>query len=143
MQAGSAEKWILADLSRPLKPFIFQKRSDYEFNRLDDPNATESVFMRDQYAYGIRTRVAAGFGFWQMAYGSKATLDAANLRSAYTAMTKFADDEGRPLGIRPTHLIVGPTNQFAARDILLMEQIDGSTNTNRNLVQLIEAPLLD
>ncbi|MCO5083392.1 MAG: Mu-like prophage major head subunit gpT family protein [Rhizobiaceae bacterium] len=142
MQSGSAEKWILADLSKPLKPFIFQKRRDYEFNSLDNANATESVFMRDEYKYGINARVAAGFGFWQMAFGSKATLDATNLRAAYTAMTKFADDEGRPLGIRPTHLIVGPTNQFTARDILLSEQISGSTNTNRNLVSLIEAPLL-
>ncbi|MCO5083077.1 MAG: Mu-like prophage major head subunit gpT family protein [Rhizobiaceae bacterium] len=142
MQSGSSEKWILADLSKPLKPFIFQKRRDYEFTSLDNPNATESVFMRDEYKYGINARVAAGFGFWQMAFGSKATLDATNLRAAYTAMTKFADDEGRPLGIRPTHLIVGPNNQFTARDILLSEQISGSTNTNRNLVSLIEAPLL-
>ena len=142
VQSGAGEPWILADLSRPLKPFIFQKRTDYEFNRLEDPNSTESVFMRDQYTYGIRTRVAAGFGFWQMAFGSKATLDATNLRAAYTAMTKFTDDEGRPLNIKPTHLIVGSTNHFAARDILMSEQIDGSTNTNRNLVQLIEAPLL-
>ncbi|MEZ5782077.1 MAG: Mu-like prophage major head subunit gpT family protein [Rhizobiaceae bacterium] len=142
MQAGGGEKWILADLSRPLKPFIFQKRTDYEFNRLEDPNATESVFMRDQYSYGIRTRVAAGFGFWQMAFGSKATLDAANLRAAYTAMSNFTDDEGRKLGIAPTHLIVGNTNHFAARDILMSEQIGGSTNTNRGLVELIKAPLL-
>ena len=86
--------------------------------------------------------MSAGFGFWQMAFGSTDTLDAANLREAYTAMTSFTDDEGRKLGIKPTHLVVGSTDLFAARDILMAEQIEGTTNTNRNLVQIMEAPLL-
>lgn len=141
-QAGSGEAWMLLDMSRPLKPFIFQKRRDYEFTYKEDPKSSDTVFMRDEYVYGVDARAAAGFGFWQMAFGSKAALTAANLRAAYEKMRAFTDDEGRPLGIRPTHLIVGNTNHFAARDILMSEQIDGSTNTNRNLVQLIEAPLL-
>jgi phage major head subunit gpT-like protein len=98
--------------------------------------------MSDNYMYGVDARVSAGFGFWQMAYASKAELNAANLRAAFTAMKNFTDDEGRPLGIRPTHLIVGNGNYFKARDILTLEQIDGTTNANRNLVQLIEAQLL-
>lgn len=141
-QAGSGELWILADLSRPLKPFIFQNRRDYAFTNKEDGKQSDHVFLRDEYVYGCDARVSAGYGFWQMAFGSKATLDATNLRAAYTAMTSVEDDEGRPLGIKPTHLIVGSTNQFAARDILLSEQISGSTNTNRNLVKLIEASLL-
>lgn len=142
MQAGGGEMWILVDFSRPLKPFIFQKRRDYEFTYKEDPKTSDQVFMRDEYAYGVDARVAAGFGFWQMAFASKAELTATNLRAAYEKMRAFTDDEGRPLGIKPTHLIVGNTNYFKARDILMSEQIDGSTNTNRNLVQLIEAPLL-
>jgi phage major head subunit gpT-like protein len=142
MQAGAGEIWILADLSRPLKPFIFQKRRDYEFTTKEDGRTSDHVFMKDQYLYGVDARVAAGFGFWQMAFGSKADLTSANLRAAYTAMTNFTDDEGRKLNIRPTHLIVGNTNHFKARDILMSEQVGGSTNTDRNLVQLMHAPLL-
>lgn len=142
MQAGSGEIWILADLSRPLKPFIFQKRRDYEFTTKEDGRTSDHVFMKDQYLYGVDARVAAGFGFWQMAFGSKAELTSANLRAAYTAMTEFKDDEGRKLNIRPTHLIVGNTNHFKARDILMSEQVNGTTNTDRNLVQLMHAPLL-
>ncbi|MBB4066269.1 Mu-like prophage major head subunit gpT family protein [Gellertiella hungarica] len=142
MQAGSGEIWILADLSRPLKPFIFQKRRDYEFTTKEDGRTSDHVFMKDQYLYGVDARVAAGFGFWQMAFGSKAELTSANLRAAYTAMTEFKDDEGRKLNIKPTHLIVGNTNHFKARDILMSEQINGSTNVDRNLVQLLHAPLL-
>lgn len=142
-QAGAGELWILADLSRPLKPFIFQKRRDYAFTAKEDAKTSDLVFMRDQYVYGVDARVSAGFGFWQMAYGSKETLNAANLRAAYNAMRDFTDDEGRKLNIKPTHLIVGNGNYFAARDILMSEEIDGTTNTNRNLVQIIEAPLLN
>ncbi len=143
MQAGAGETWILADLSRPLKPFIFQKRRDYNFTTKEDPNTSDQVFMTDKYSYGVDARVSAGFGFWQMAFGSKAELTAANLRAAYTAMTKFTDDEGRKLNIKPTHIMVGSTNLFKARDILMSEQIDGSTNTDRNLVQIFDAPLLN
>ncbi|CAH0339580.1 Mu-like prophage major head subunit gpT family protein [Rhizobium sp. CECT 9324] len=139
--AGSGSLWMLADLSKPLKPWIFQKRRDYSFVSKDDPNTSDTVFLRDQYLYGVDARVAAGFGFWQMAFGSTDTLDAQNLREAFTAMTSLTDDEGRKLKIRPTHLIVGSTDLFKARDILMSENIDGSTNTDRNLVQILEAPL--
>lgn len=142
-QAGAGELWILADLSRPLKPFIFQKRRDYAFTAKEDAKTSDLVFMRDQYVYGVDARVSAGFGFWQMAYGSKEAMSATNLRAAYNAMRDFTDDEGRKLGIKPTHLIVGNGNYFAARDIIMSEEIGGSTNTNRNLVQIIEAPLLN
>lgn len=143
MQTGTGETWILADMSRPLKPFIFQKRRDYSFVAKEDGKTSDHVFMRDEYLYGTDARVSAGFGFWQMAYGSRAELNAANLRAAFTAMKEFTDDEGRKLNIRPTHLITGNGNFFKARDILLSEKIDGSTNTDRNLVQIMEAPLLD
>ncbi|APO76104.1 Mu-like prophage major head subunit gpT [Rhizobium etli 8C-3] len=142
MQTGAGATWILVDLSRPLKPFIFQKRRDYSFVAKEDGKTSDHVFMKDEYLYGTDARVAAGFGFWQMAFGSKAALTAENLKAAYEAMTSFKDDEGRPLGIKPTHIIVGSTNVFEARELLIAEQIAGTTNTLRNLVQIIEAPLL-
>ncbi|MDM9647746.1 Mu-like prophage major head subunit gpT family protein [Rhizobium sp. S163] len=141
-QGGSGTPWILADLSRPLKPFIFQKRRDYSFVAKEDGKTSDHVFMRDEYLYGTDARVAAGFGFWQMAFGSKEDLDKQSLKDAYTALASFTDDEGRKLGIKPTHLIVPTTYLFAARELLLAAQIDGTTNTMANLVQIIEAPLL-
>ena len=142
LQAGSGEPWMLLDLSMPLKPFIFQKRRDYNFVIKEDGKTSDHVFNRDEFVYGSDARVSAGYGFWQMAFGSEAELTVANLRAAYTAMTQFKADNGTPLGIKPTHLVVGATNYFAARDILEREQIDGSTNTNRNLVQIMQAPKL-
>ncbi len=142
LQAGSGEPWMLLDLSMPLKPFIFQKRRDYNFVAKEDPKTSDAVFMKDEFVYGSDARVSCGYGFWQMAYGSKADLTAANLRAAYTAMTKFKSDNGSLLGINPTHLVVGNTNFFVAKDILESADIGGSTNTNRNLVQLLKAPKL-
>ena len=142
LQAGSGEPWMLLDLSAPLKPFIFQKRRDYNFVIKEDGKTSDHVFNRDEFVYGSDARVACGYGFWQMAFGSKAELTAANLRAAYTAMTNFKSDNGTLLGINPTHLVVGNTNFFVAKDILESQDIGGTTNTTRNLVQLIKAPKL-
>lgn len=142
IQAGTGEPWMLLDLSRPLKPFIFQKRRDYNFVAKEDAKSSDRVFDSDEYVYGSDARVGGGYGFWQMAFGSKAPLTQENLRAAWNAMTGFKSDNGTPLGTSPTHLVVGNTNFFAAKDILEKEVIDGSTNTNRNLVTLIRAPKL-
>lgn len=142
VQAGAGEPWMLLDLSRPLKPFIFQTRRAYNFVSKEDAKTSDRVFMTDHFVYGSDARVGAGYGFWQMAFGSKAALTAENLRAAFTAMTNFKRDDGSLLGVNPTHLVVGNTNFFAAKDLLEREEIEGSTNTNRNLVQLIRAPKL-
>ncbi len=142
MQDGAGEPWMLLDLSMPLKPFIFQKRREYSFVAKEDGKTSDHVFNRDEYVYGSDARVACGYGFWQMAYASRAELTVANLRAAYTAMTSFKKDDGSPIGVSPTHLVVGNTNFFAAKDILESQDIGGSTNTNRNLVQLLKAAKL-
>lgn len=38
-------------------------------------------------------------------------------RAAKQAMRLFADEEGRPIGTMPTHLLVGPSNERIAKDI--------------------------
>lgn len=45
-------------------------------------------------------------------------LASATLESAVTAMMQFRDDQGKPLGVMPDTLLVGPDNYFAAREIL-------------------------
>lgn len=141
--SGGADLWILADLSKPLKPWIYQKVGEPNFINKEDGKTSDHVFMHDEYVYGADVRGAVGCGFWQMAFGSTQALDATNLKAAYQAMKAFTDDEGRKLNIQPTHLLVGNTNLFKAREILLSETIGGSTNTIRNLVQIMELPLLN
>ena len=139
---GAGTPWFLLDTSRSLKPLIFQKRRDYKLTtltNLEDPN----VFMRDEFLYGTDARCNVGYGFWQAAYGSKVTLDAAGFNAAYAAMIAQKSDDGRPLGIRPTLLVVPPSLRDAANAVIKAERnANGATNTNQNAVEILVCPWL-
>ncbi|MGE4501980.1 MAG: Mu-like prophage major head subunit gpT family protein [Thiomicrospira sp.] len=66
---SSSTAWFLLDTTKPVKPFILQVRKEPVFVAMTDINS-ESVFMHKQYKFGAEARMAAGYGFWQMAYGS-------------------------------------------------------------------------
>lgn len=67
--AGEDTSWYLLCTSKPLKPLIYQERKAPKFDALID-DKDDNVFMRKQYLYGVHARANAGYGFWQMAYGS-------------------------------------------------------------------------
>ncbi|MDR0810035.1 MAG: Mu-like prophage major head subunit gpT family protein [Gemmobacter sp.] len=140
MQTGTEDAWFLLDTSRAMRPIIWQERADYEFQAItasDDPH----VFMNDEYLYGVRARVNAGFGLWQLAYGSQAELTADNYASARAAMMDFRADGGRILGVRPTVMVVPPTLEAAALQILNAQlTADGGSNVWANTAQLIVTP---
>ena len=130
------------DTSRPLKPIIFQRRRNYALTAMTDMK-DEGVWMRDEYRYGVDARVNVGYGFWQMGYGSKQTLDATNFDAAVAAMLAFKSDDGRPLGINPNLLVVAPANRAAARALIESETLaSGASNTNFKAVELYVCPWL-
>lgn len=142
VQTGASNPWFLLDTSRALKPLIYQKRKDYKFVAMTKEE-DEAVFMRDEYRYGVDGRGNVGFGFWQMAFGSKAALDATSFNAAYAAMMAFKSDEGRPLGIKPDLLLVGPTNRAAALEVVKAERdAVGATNINKDAVEVLICPWL-
>lgn len=61
--------WFVLSTRGVIKPVILQSRTPVEFAALEADS--ESGFMRDQYIYGVRARYNAGYGLWQMAYGSQ------------------------------------------------------------------------
>ncbi len=139
---GSGSAWYLLDTTRSLKPFIFQSRRDVEFVSKDRPD-DEQVFMRKKYVYGVDRRDNAGFGLWQLAYGSKQTLDAASYSAARAAMMAYTDSEGKPLGITPSVLVVPPSLEGAARAIVTAERdASGETNPWFNTAGLLVSPWL-
>ena len=139
---GAGTAWYLLDTSRAVKPIIWQPREDYEFVALTRPDDAH-VFVLDQYLYGVRARVNAGFGLWQMAYASRQTLNAANSAAARAAMMSLRADGGRPLGIRPTVMIVPPSLEEAALGILNTEfGASGASNVWRGTAEVIVAPWL-
>lgn len=140
MQSGTEPAWFLLDVSRGVRPIIWQEREKYEFQAITDPNS-KHVFMNDEYVYGIRARVNAGFGLWQLAYGSKAELNGANYSAARAAMMNFKSDGGRILGITPTIMVVPPSLEDAALHLLNTETKDGGgSNPWKGTVELIVTP---
>lgn len=115
---GADPTWFLLDLSRPIKPLIFQEREKYTFEQFTKPS-DENVFWKNEFVYGVRARVNAGFGLWQMAYASRLPLTAENYEAARQAMRAIPGGEGRPLGILPTHLVVPTLLEGAGRRLLI------------------------
>jgi phage major head subunit gpT-like protein len=142
VQPGTGMPWFLLDTRRALKPLIYQERKKASFVAKDDPS-DDRAFMRNEYVYGVDSRGNVGFGFWQMAFGSRADLTEANLQAAYTAMTTLKGDEDRPLGILPNLLVVHPSLKFTA-DELLKAQIKtgGASNIMQGLVEAMASPWL-
>lgn len=139
---GSGAPWFLIDSSKPIKPIIFQKRKDYKLESMTD-DKDPNVFMRKEFIYGVDARVNAGYALPQLAYGSKQTLDATSYATARTTLLGMKADGGKPLGIMPDLLIVGPSNEAAAKKIVLAEKdAAGATNINNGTAQILVVPYL-
>lgn len=64
--------WFLLDTTKPVKPFIFQERRAPVFvEQTGEDN--DDVFMRGEFKFGAESRGNAGYGLWQLAYGSTGT----------------------------------------------------------------------
>lgn len=139
---GSGTPWFLMSTKRAIKPIIYQERRKPEFVALDNPN-DENVFRNKEFLYGTDLRCNVGFGFWQMAYGSKQTLDANSFKAARQGMMELKGDYGRPLGIVPDLLVVPPSLEDAAEEILKADRnAAGATNTQKGKVEMLVVPWL-
>jgi phage major head subunit gpT-like protein len=143
VQHGNGKPWFLLDNARSLKPLIYQKRKEYSFVprvKEDDDN----VFFRNEYIYGVDGRSNVGFGFWHMAFASKGQLNLDNFVAARAAMSKLRSPEGRILAIRPKLLLVGPSLEQAANELIKAERnAAGATNTLHNAIDILVSPYLD
>jgi phage major head subunit gpT-like protein len=139
-ESNPGAAWYLLDVSRAIKPFIFQERVKPEFQAMINAD-DEQVFMKDEYRYGVRSRSNVGFGFWQMAYKSQQPLTRENYAKARAAMKNLKADGGRPLAITPTLLVVSPTLENAALEVLKAERdVAGATNVYRGSAELLVSP---
>lgn len=140
--SGSGTPWYLIDSSRAIKPLIFQSRQAPNFVAITRPD-DESVFLKRKFLYGVDRRDNAGFGLWQLAYGAKNALTGPNYAAARAAMLGFKDEEGRPLGIVPDLMIVGPSQEAAARMVVKAERdASGASNVWYQTADLLVVPWL-
>ncbi|CZT33000.1 Mu-like prophage major head subunit gpT family protein [Rhizobium sp. 9140] len=140
---GSGLPWFLMDVSRPLKPLIFQSRKPFTNLIRKDKEDDDNAFFRKEYIYGIDGRCQVGFGFWQQAWGSKQTLNAANYETARVAISSMKADYGRPLNLNPRLLVVPPALEGVANGIIKSALVNGGeTNKWAGTAEVMVVPLL-
>lgn len=67
--ADEPDYWFLLSTKRAIKPFIFQTREKPRFiSKTKDED--DNVFFQNEFLYGCNARYNAGYGLWQLAYGS-------------------------------------------------------------------------
>lgn len=139
---GTGPAWYVMDLSRAIKPLVFQRRRDYNFRALTNLNDSE-VFLKDKFLFGVDARCNVGAGLWQLMVRSKQPFTAENYAAARARLTTLTGDYGRPLALRHTHTMVPGTMEQAARKVLNNALIDGG-NSNEwvDTSQLILNPWL-
>jgi phage major head subunit gpT-like protein len=75
------------------------------------------------------------------------SLSASALRTAITTMMSFRGDANRPLGITPTHLLVGPSQFLTARELVESPVVVATSGTNyanvlAGIVQVLVTPYI-
>lgn len=132
--SGSPGKaWYLLDVSRPLKPLIFQERTTAELQALTDPTG-DHAFMRDEYLYGVRYRCNAGFGFWQQAVCCRDVLNVDTFGKVLGLIQDYKTDGGRPMGLgrggKTGTLLVVPSTLYSAALGVVNAQLINGGDTN-------------
>ena len=146
-EAEDATPWYVLDVSRPLKPLIFQERTAPEMASQTDAR-TDNVFMADEYRYGVRYRCNAGFGFWQQAICVRDALNQANFLKARALMQSFRADGGRPLGLgrggkAGTLLVVPASLEADAIKLVDLQLINGGeSNPCYNMATIVNCAWL-
>lgn len=100
----------------------------------------------DGKAFFATDHIPGGAGSGAAAVSNKLTAtldDAGALDSAIQKMLEMTDEQGEPLGMNPTTLIVGPSNRAEARkQVLAQINANGATNTNYQVVDVLVSPKL-
>ncbi|HEY1029757.1 MAG TPA: Mu-like prophage major head subunit gpT family protein [Pseudomonas sp.] len=139
---GNGNAWYVMDLTREIKPVIFQKRRDYSFRALTNLNS-ESVMDSDVFKYGVDARVNAGPGLWQLAVRCNEPLNAETYEAARARLQELKGDQGRPLALRHSHTMVPSGMEGAALRVLNnVQTANGATNEWAGTSKLIHNPWL-
>ena len=139
---GTYTYWYLIDARMQLKPLVYQEAQAPMFDSMMMSNDTE-VFENNDYRFGVSAYGSFGFGLWQLAYCSAQTLNQDNVKDAYEAMRQFDADGNIPLGCKPNLLVVDPSLEFEAREVLKPTVAGGEANTLAGLLTVLAPDYLD
>ncbi|CAN5211270.1 Mu-like prophage major head subunit gpT family protein [soil metagenome] len=129
---AQVQPWYLVDLSKPLKPLIFQTREEPHFWMTTNPEDS-TVAETGKFGAWAEARGAAGYTMPFLAYRSTATLNAANYVAARDAMAAYFDEVGDPRGIVATHIVYGVSNRAAADSLFGKQNLAGGESNEHYL----------
>ena len=135
--------WFLLDARKAIKPLIYQNRQDARLQAITNPN-NDTVFMKDEFLYGVDARRAFGYSFPQLAVGCRDTLNAANFNAAFKLLEGMKLDGNRPMNTRGSILVVPTSLRSAAEEILEKQNLSGGeSNINYHRVELLVTPFAE
>ena len=119
-------------------------RTDYTSRSIKaDAEGNVSGFMTDRHLFGVKSRVVVAPGVPARIYKSKVPLTEASFESAWTKMSEVDGDEGRPLAILPTVLMVPNSLAFIARKLINSALVNGgNSNHLLSMVDVVVNPYL-
>lgn len=142
--AVEAAPWFVLDTSKVIKPLILQNRKKAEFVTKTDGGTSDHVFMSKEYLYGVDCRLNVGFSFPQLAVAARTPLTPANFEKVVAMLRSMETDGGKKLGMKPTLIVVGPTNEAAAQRLVkAMNDASGASNIHYGKCDLLVSPYLD
>lgn len=131
IDAGGADPWwFLVDENQGASVLygVMRDNEMYEF----EGNFRETGERR----WGQDGRSGFAAGDWRAVYASNQVLDETTLRAAKAAAASFKNDDGTPAGVSHNRLLVGASNEIAARQALRVNLGDGGTNVMTQLLQI-------
>lgn len=144
LMGGAGTAWYLMDVSRPLKPLIYQVREELRIDPLADLTNAKS-FTSHKFYWNAWLRDAAGYGVWWTAVKSQQTLDEAGFVAARARLEGFhigvkdkLVDAYRPARNKATLLVVPFSLRDTASKLLGQEKLaSGEDNYLRNAVPIM------
>lgn len=135
--------WFLLDARKVIKPILYQNRQDARLQTVTNP-ANDTVFMKDEYLYGVDARRAFGYSFPQLAVACRDDLSEVNFNKAYALLEGMKLDGNRPMNTRGSILVVPTSLRSAAEDILEKQnKANGESNVNYHRVELLVTPFAE
>ena len=138
--SGASPKWVLLDTSRALKPIIFQERKKATFKKLSEDS--EHAFKTGRELMGSEARYNVGYGFWQQAHLSMQALTEDNFNNVRKAMRGQKGDNGQPLRVKPTIIVIHPDLEATAEKLFALKTLSqGGDNPLYQKVEIIVADI--
>jgi phage major head subunit gpT-like protein len=137
--------WFLLDVSRALKPLLWQERVAPQMQQVAqfDGNISYYTFQNDAYLYGVRARGNAGYTLWQLAAASDMDLTEDNFNAVYDSMVSLKTDDGTPMRIKPGLLVVPVSLRVAALRLVNAQYLaNGEDNPLYKIVDVLVSPWL-